>query len=719
MSFFEELKRRNVFRAGAAYLVITWLLAQVAQLLSDTFAAPPFVMQLVVIAMAIGFPIALVLSWVYELTSKGIERTDELPAEVDPSGINGRQFDFVIIGVLLVAVALFALDRFVWRSIDLMPATDIKSIAVLPFANRSANTDDEYFVDGIHDDLLSQLTRIGDLKVISRTSVMQYRDTNKSLPVIAEELGVGVILEGGVQRAGEQIRINMQLIDAVTDEHLWANTYDRALSANNVFSIQTEITESIVTALQATLTEGEQRQIQLRQTDNLEAFNAYSLGNQRQRQRTLPAFDQAESYFLRAIELDANYAKAWAGLGYSLTLMRNFGSERQNLLTDARTAFDRALQIDQNDGEIWARLGVLESALDDREAAKDAYETAIRLSPNLAIGYRSYAGMIFDDNPDAAFELYKKAVELDPLNAITYLDMGYSARLLKKFREAKGYIHRSIELQPDYSDARRVMSGIHFEQGDLADAMTWSEEQLLLDPQERFVRSSLAVIASEMGDFNLRDSWRRDQHSLGVNNSRIAVWETRFLLQDGDLNAARMIAEKQYNAGATHIVFLDVLNEADIRNGTPESAVARYRECCPQYFDNEFSQLKNNRTSIDFRPVHLAHLLLLVGQTDGATRLLEDALHLESIVDQRLPASGSRLLQRALILALLQRTDEAYEILDSIPEAGWPGRWQASVVTHPYAVLRDTPQFQAMIARLEDHGAIELVRYQELKSESE
>jgi len=719
MRFFKELKRRNVFRVGAAYLVIAWVLAQVAQLLSDTFATPPFAMRFIVIAMAIGLPIALVLSWVYELTSKGIERTEELPADGEVSRIDGRTFDFVIIGVLLVAVALFAVERFVWRGIDLIPTAAVKSIAVLPFANRSANADDAYFVDGIHDDLLSQLARIGNLKVISRTSVMQYRDTTKSLPVIAEELGVSVILEGGVQRAGGQIRINMQLIDAITDEHLWADTYDRELSANNVFSIQTEITESIVTALQATLSAGEQRRIQHQQTDNLEAFNAYSLGNQRRRQYTLPAFDQAESYFLRAIELDANYAKAWAGLGFALTLMNNFGSERLNLLAEARTAFDRSLQIDQEDGEIWARLGLLESVLDNRQAAKDAYEKAIRLSPNLAIVYQSYAGMLFDENPDAAFNLLKKAVELDPLNATTYLDMGYFAGRLKKFQEAKGYIHRSIELQPDYSDARRVMAGLYYKHGDLADAMIWSEEQLLLDPQERFVRLGLAVVASEMGDLNLRDSWRQDQRSLGVNNFRTAIWETSFLLQNGDLQAARTIAEKQRNAGTTHVVFLEVLNEADIHNGTPESAVARYRECCPQFFDNEFSQLESNRTSVDLLPVYLAHLLQLAGQTDDATRLLEDALRFESVVVQRVPAPGRQLLERALILGLLRRTEEAFEVLDSIPEAGWPARWQVSVVTHPYDVLRDTPQFQAMVARLEDHGASELARYRAIKAAAE
>lgn len=719
MSFFEELKRRNVFRVGAAYLVIAWILAQVAQLLSDTFAAPPFVMQFIVTAMAIGFPIALVLSWVYELTSKGIERTEELPADGELSRIDGRTFDFVIIGVLLVAVALFAMERFVWRDINLMPTAEVKSIAVLPFANRSANADDAYFVDGIHDDLLSHLARIGDFKVISRTSVMRYRDTTKPLPVIADELGVNFILEGGVQRAGGQIRINMQLIDALTDEHLWADTYDRELSANNVFSIQTEITEAIVSALQATLSPVEQRQIQHQQTDNLEAYNAYSLGNQRLRRRTIVAYEQAEAYYLRAIELDPKYAKAWAGLSLALRLMSNFGSERENLLAESRSAIDRSLEIDQNDGEIWAIKGGLESTLGNRQAANDAFENAIRLSPNHADAYESFAGSIFHQDPEAALSLIKKAIELDPLSSTAFLTQGYFANRLKKFDEGKVYFQRAIELQPDYSDARRGMAGLHYDHGDLADAMIWHEEQLLLDPQERFVRSNLAVVASEMGDRKLRDSWLHDQRSFNPDSIRTAILETNFLLQDGDLQAAITIAETQHNAGATHVAFFAALNEPDIQNGTPELAVARYSKCCPQFFDREFSQLESNRISVDLLPVHLAHLLQLTGQTDDATRLLEDALRFESVLDQRLPARGRQLLERAQILGLLGRTDEALEIFDSIPEAGWPARWREIVVTPPYDVLRDTPQYQAMVGRLEDHGASELTRYWSIKAAAE
>ena len=197
------------------------------------------------------------LSWAYEITPEGVKREKDVDRSQSITHQTGRKLDFIIIGVMAVAIAYFLVDKFVWVGEE--PATTVAvseerpSVAVLPFANRSANEDDAFFVDGIHDDLLSHISKIGSIKTISRTSVLQYRDTTKTIPQIAEELGVATVLEGGVQRAGQQVRINVQLIDARTDEHLWSEIYDRQLSAANIFTIQSEIATAIAEALQATL----------------------------------------------------------------------------------------------------------------------------------------------------------------------------------------------------------------------------------------------------------------------------------------------------------------------------------------------------------------------------------------------------------------------------------------------------------------------------------
>ena len=263
MSLIAELKRRNVFRVGVAYAIVAWLLIEVSSVLLPTFKVPEWVFQAFVILVVLGFPLTLVIAWAFEMTPEGIKREAEVDRTESVRHSTGRKLDFAIIGLLAVAVVYFAVDKFVLQAepeqaevvAEQVPAAEPivreRSIAVLPFANRSANQEDAFFVDGIHDDILTHISRISALKVISRTSVMKYRDTTKNLMTIGEELGVATVLEGGVQRAGNQVRVNVQLIDAATDDHLWSDIYDRQLTAANIFAIQTEIATAIADALRA------------------------------------------------------------------------------------------------------------------------------------------------------------------------------------------------------------------------------------------------------------------------------------------------------------------------------------------------------------------------------------------------------------------------------------------------------------------------------------
>src|SRR5262245_27157819 len=222
--FLAELRRRNVYRVGVAYAVVAWIALQAASFLLPSFGAPAWVFRVLVLLVAVGFVLAVVFAWAFELTPEGLKRTHEVPHEHSITHATGRKLDFVIIGLLLVALGVSVY-------LNLRKPTGERaasaSIAVLPFANRSGDPREGMFVDGVHDELLTSLANIGSLKVISRTSVMEYRDTTKNLRQIAKELGVATVLEGAVQRAGNNVRINVQLIDAATDEHLWANTYDR------------------------------------------------------------------------------------------------------------------------------------------------------------------------------------------------------------------------------------------------------------------------------------------------------------------------------------------------------------------------------------------------------------------------------------------------------------------------------------------------------------
>ena len=366
-SFFAELRRRNVVRAAIAYMVTAWLLAQIADLVLENFRAPEWVMQALLILLAVGLPVTLMVAWAFEFTPAGIQRESEITGEPAATEHTSRRFDRIIIAVLVLALASSLYANFSDRMLpETREQASGRTIAVLPFENRSASDEDAFFVDGIHDDILTHLTRIGTIKVISRTSVERFADTNLSIPEIGAELGATSILEGGVQRAGDRVRVNVQLIDADSDEHLWAETYDRELTARNVFSIQSEIAAAVAVAMRTALTDDEQKRIASVPTDNLEAYEAYLLGKQRLAKRTGASLREAQEYFLRATELDPQFALAYVGLADSYQLEQTYVREHgSGLLEKAEAAITEAIRLDNDLGEAYASRGAIKHVAGD------------------------------------------------------------------------------------------------------------------------------------------------------------------------------------------------------------------------------------------------------------------------------------------------------------------------------------------------------------------
>ena len=301
-SVWGELKRRNVVRVAVAYAIVSWLILQLTDVLVPMLNLPESVGRLVFLLLLVGFPLAMFFAWAYELTPEGLKKEKDVDRSESVTHLTGRKFDFAIIGLMAVAILYLVLDNYVLDKAPseiadevaqesiAAPAESDKSIAVLPFRNRSAVPEDAYFVDGIHDDILTQLAKLSSLdKVISRTSMEQYRETTKPMPQIGRELGVATILEGGVQRAGDRVRINVQLIDAGADEHLWAETYERQLTVENIFAIQSEIPTAIVEELRATLSVEEREYLAAVPTDNMAALESYFLGKERLEKRTTSA----------------------------------------------------------------------------------------------------------------------------------------------------------------------------------------------------------------------------------------------------------------------------------------------------------------------------------------------------------------------------------------------------------------------------------------------
>ena len=321
--FFAELKRRNVYKVAIAYGVVAWLLMQVASQIFPFFEIPNWAVRLVVLLLVIGFPVALILAWAFELTPEGIKRTEDLDRSRSVAPKTGRKLDFLIIGVLLAVIAIFAYQRFAPPKKIPSIAAELpeKSIAVLPFENLSRDPDNAFFTDGVQDEILTDLAKIADLKVISRTSVMQYKSgIARNLREIGQQLGVAHLLEGSVQRATNRVRVNAQLIDARTDAHLWGQTYDRDLA--DVFAIQSEVAKAIADQLQAKLSPNEKAAIEKPPTTDVSAFDLYSRAktlatstsfSAAQRQNLLQAADLLD----QAVARDPAFFQAYCLLVYT------------------------------------------------------------------------------------------------------------------------------------------------------------------------------------------------------------------------------------------------------------------------------------------------------------------------------------------------------------------------------------------------------------------
>jgi len=460
MSLFEELKRRNVFRVAIAYILLGWAVLQGADFLLDLVGSPEWVIRTLAVVGLVGFPFAVFFAWAYELTPEGLKREEEVDRNRSITPLTGKKLDRVIIGLLALAVAFLLADR-LWQSSGYdaadVPATSPEqsaqsttaeagapardpSIAVLPLANRSSSEEDAYFAEGMHDELLTQLSRIGSLRVISRTSVMGYAGTSKRMPEIGRELGVATLLEGGVQRSGDRVRINVQLIDAATDEHLWAEVYDRELTADNLFDIQSDITRAIAAALQAVLTGDEEQSVGEKLTSNVEAYAHYLRARAAAVNygRQLEQIDESIASYQRAIELDPEFAAAYAALSIDWSER----AWRRPLPTDevehARVALEAAQRLAPEAAETWNAAGYYAYwGHKDYGTAIDAFDRALAAEPGntMALRGRAFvsrrAGRL-----DEAIASFRQVLELDPLNVQMRVDLAYALMHSGRIKQA-------------------------------------------------------------------------------------------------------------------------------------------------------------------------------------------------------------------------------------------------------------------------------------------
>jgi TolB-like protein/Tfp pilus assembly protein PilF len=453
-SFFAELKRRNVYKVAVAYAVIAWLLIQASSILFPTFEAPPWVMKVFVLIIALGFPIALIIAWAFEMTPQGMKRTDEIsPGERLPYW-SRRKFAALIICIALAAGGLFLFQFTRWNpAAKTAPRTEgepvsDKSVAVLPFENFNRDPENAYFAEGVQDEILTRLAKIDELKVISRTSTHRYKSSPANLPEIARQLGVAHILEGSVQKSGDKVRVTVQLIRAATDSHVWAETFDRNLT--DIFAVESEIAENIAKALRAKLTPGEQRAVTAKPTQNPEAYDAYLRGLALWNgiNASAESMKKAEEYFRRAVELDPKFAEAWANLSAVQTFIYAEFDSRTERLSDGKRSLDTAMKLQPDLGDGYFALGLYRyRGLRDYEGALNAFEKANERGANRATSLE-FAGYVKrrQGKFDEAIALHDESAALNPRSAIIFSERAVTFRALRRFAEAHAAIDRAVEI---------------------------------------------------------------------------------------------------------------------------------------------------------------------------------------------------------------------------------------------------------------------------------
>jgi len=471
---FEELKRRNVFRVAIAYAIVAWLILQVADVVLPTFQTPGWVMPAFTFLLALGFPLALIFAWAFELTPEGIKPEKEIDRSESITHGTGRKLDFIIIGVLAVAVVVFAVDKFVLAPDSASVDSEIqRSVAVLPFVDMSPDKDQEYFSEGIAEELLNQLTKLHGLHVAGRTSSFSFKDTNEDLRVIGEKLNVAHILEGSVRKAGNRVRITVQLVKASDGFHLWSQTYDRDL--NDIFAIQEETAKAVANALSITLGFGE-IDFGAGGTRNFEAYDAYLAGNSLfgrfGSESAVRAIEQLE----KAVALDPEYADAWSALANIYQVSANFfiAEQTEELFKKSEAAASRAIEI-----------------------APDAISSLIVVS-QLQTRRREWT---------AVEQSLQKALELAPVNFWANLEYGFFFMTVGQTREAVVHFRRASRTEPLSLLPVQNVAFAHETIGDFDTAMQEYERGKELIGTPAILNSLVFVLAMEMGDRALIDEY--------------------------------------------------------------------------------------------------------------------------------------------------------------------------------------------------------------------
>ena len=551
-SVWAELKRRNVVRVAIAYAIVVWLVIEISATTFPILRLPEWTTTFVTVLLIIGFPLALVFAWAYELTPEGLKKEKDVDRSESITQLTGRKLDFAIIAVLTVAVVYLISEKLFWTD-DVVSETPMeasrnvstvasKSIAVLPFVNMSADLDQEYFSDGITEEILNALAAIQELAVTSRTSAFAFKGKSVPIPEIAQQLGITHVLEGSVRKSGTRLRITAQLIDVASDTHLWSETYDRELT--DIFALQDEISGHIATALKVNLLGDGAAETAKREVIP-EAYDLYLHGLQQIAINTFASLAQAEKYFEQAIAIDPSFVRAYAGIGWALHEQVFSGSvpEEENE-PKLREVLRRGVELDSENAGLIGLSGVLALSNGNLEKARSEFSRALSLDPPYFLIRGVYADTLHQLGRTAeAQQVTVDWLEADPLNPLANIRMAFLQSFSGNFDASFATTARLKIIAPDgpygyFIDAVTRIALL----GNLATGIRDVESGLQIDPNDHEAICVLATALYDIGEFDLANAWLEKARHLAPDTTFVKATDAYGHLLRGDIASARQIS---------------------------------------------------------------------------------------------------------------------------------------------------------------------------------
>jgi len=730
MSLFAELKRRNVFRVGIAYAVVAWLVMQVADVMIDNIGAPPWLFKFIVLVLAIGLPVALVFAWAFEMTPEGLKREKDVDRSQSITRQTGRKLDRMIIGVMGLVIAYLVIDRFVLNEppqaapaaatesaqpAEAMTAASGKpSIAVLPFVNMSNDPDNEYFSDGLTETLLNMLAQLPGLQVAARTSSFAFKGQNKSIPEIAEALGVANVLEGSVQKAGDRVRVTAQLIRAADGFHVWSQNYTRPLE--DVFAIQDEIATDVATALDESLLGGGET-VHGVATANVAAYDLYLKAMEQQAIFSFGSMASAESLFKQALAADPGFIDAKVGLARNYLMMNDTG-----LLDRAETELRlkpilEQLRAQDPDNPL-ARACDLEWRLRSPQMMDDATRQGLvdeyrKLLPQISTEtylrskLAQYLRYLPGHDYAGSLEVLQAGLLVDPLSTRLHNVMANTYRRMKEFDKAREQLERSLELDPRDPGTYTRMAQLAEDQGDLPGSLDWRRRATEVDPQDHELVGGITYLLYALNLPEEGDRWFQRAAALAPGADAVTVLAVDRAIGRGDWDGVMQVAAPL------------VAKQISFRQGAFATALFGYQDAA--------LALGRNRQAYDFlvgvrpevadfdQPPPDLHALLMRGAAitlmTGFADPAETRSRWEALVTQA-EASGFHWRDDPLAVVedhiMRRETQQAIEVAlnDDLsqPFATWPNR--ADIYRLPlYSEITADPAVAARLAELDRQKA--------------